>query len=207
MIHSVWQSRVQWFAGILGEVRQVHQNGILSVVLPWWWSRCVLFALDVWGKVPSSEPICPCVSVPSEGWWILKYSNNRAWSDRTALWCDMKTFYWIFSLFEKVHVWHNTLANSVELDWALYSKLWFTTNHTDLYKHTFYISWGCGQNIYKHALNLFHRDCNGCLKFESIVDSPFKFKFKFKLSFIVIPLHVWTYSGTRCRASQDHGAT
>ncbi len=28
-----------------------------------------------------------------------------------------------------------------------------------------------------------------------------------KLSFIVIPLHVWTYSGTRCRASQDHGAT
>ncbi len=33
------------------------------------------------------------------------------------------------------------------------------------------------------------------------------FNFKFKLSFIVIPLHVWTYSGTRCRASQDHGAT
>ncbi len=32
-------------------------------------------------------------------------------------------------------------------------------------------------------------------------------RFKFKLSFIVIPLHVWTYSGTRCRASQDHGAT
>ncbi len=30
---------------------------------------------------------------------------------------------------------------------------------------------------------------------------------KFKLSFIVIPLHVWTYSGTKCRASQDHGAT
>ncbi len=28
-----------------------------------------------------------------------------------------------------------------------------------------------------------------------------------KLSFIVIPLHVGTYSGTRCRASQDHGAT
>ncbi len=28
-----------------------------------------------------------------------------------------------------------------------------------------------------------------------------------KLSFIVIPLHVETYSGTRCRASQDHGAT
>ncbi len=28
-----------------------------------------------------------------------------------------------------------------------------------------------------------------------------------KLSFIVIPLHVWTYSGTRCRASQDHGVT
>ncbi len=29
--------------------------------------------------------------------------------------------------------------------------------------------------------------------------------FKFKLSFIVIPLHVWTYSETKCRASQDHG--
>ncbi len=28
-----------------------------------------------------------------------------------------------------------------------------------------------------------------------------------KLSFIVIPLHVWPYSGTRCRVSQDHGAT
>ncbi len=28
-----------------------------------------------------------------------------------------------------------------------------------------------------------------------------------KLSFIVIPLHVWTYSVTRCRAPQDHGAT
>ncbi len=28
-----------------------------------------------------------------------------------------------------------------------------------------------------------------------------------KLSFIVIPLHVRTYSGTKCRASQDHGAT
>ncbi len=28
-----------------------------------------------------------------------------------------------------------------------------------------------------------------------------------KLSFIVIPLHVGSYSGTRCRASQDHGAT
>ncbi len=27
------------------------------------------------------------------------------------------------------------------------------------------------------------------------------------LSFIVILLHVGTYSGTRCRASQDHGAT
>ncbi len=40
----------------------------------------------------------------------------------------------------------------------------------------------------------------------SVIDD-FKFKFKFKLSFIVIPLHVWTYSGTRCRASQDHGAT
>ncbi len=32
-------------------------------------------------------------------------------------------------------------------------------------------------------------------------------KFKFKLSFIVIPLHVGTYSGTKCHASQDHGAT
>ncbi len=28
-----------------------------------------------------------------------------------------------------------------------------------------------------------------------------------KLSFIVSTLHVWTYSGTRCHASQDHGAT
>ncbi len=28
-----------------------------------------------------------------------------------------------------------------------------------------------------------------------------------KLSFIVIPLHVCTYSGTKRRASQDHGAT
>ncbi len=28
-----------------------------------------------------------------------------------------------------------------------------------------------------------------------------------KLSFIVIPLHVWTYIGARCHASQDHGAT
>ncbi len=35
----------------------------------------------------------------------------------------------------------------------------------------------------------------------------FKFKLKVKLSFIVIPLHVGTYSGTKCRASQDHGAT
>ncbi len=35
----------------------------------------------------------------------------------------------------------------------------------------------------------------------------FKFKFKFKLSFIVIPLHVGTYSGTKCRASQVPGAT
>ncbi len=28
-----------------------------------------------------------------------------------------------------------------------------------------------------------------------------------KLSFIVIPLHVGTYSGTKCRASRVHGAT
>ncbi len=28
-----------------------------------------------------------------------------------------------------------------------------------------------------------------------------------KLSFIVIPLHVGTYSGTKRHASQDHGAT
>ncbi len=27
------------------------------------------------------------------------------------------------------------------------------------------------------------------------------------LSFIVIPLHVGTYSGTKCRASRVHGAT
>ncbi len=30
---------------------------------------------------------------------------------------------------------------------------------------------------------------------------------KLKLSFIVIPLHVGTYSEMKCRASQDHGAT
>ncbi len=28
-----------------------------------------------------------------------------------------------------------------------------------------------------------------------------------KLSFIIIPLHVGTYSGMKCRASQDHGDT
>ncbi len=28
-----------------------------------------------------------------------------------------------------------------------------------------------------------------------------------KLSFIVIPLHVGTYSGMKCRTSQDHSAT
>ncbi len=33
------------------------------------------------------------------------------------------------------------------------------------------------------------------------------YKFKFKSRFIVIPLHVGTYSGTKCRASQVHGAT
>ncbi len=32
-------------------------------------------------------------------------------------------------------------------------------------------------------------------------------KVQVKLSFIVIPLHVRTYSGTKCRTSQDHGAT
>ncbi len=35
----------------------------------------------------------------------------------------------------------------------------------------------------------------------------FNSKYQVKLSFIVITLHVWTYSGTRCHASQDHGAT
>ncbi len=34
-----------------------------------------------------------------------------------------------------------------------------------------------------------------------------KVTFKFKLSFIVIPLHVGTYSGMKCRASRVHGAT
>ncbi len=34
-----------------------------------------------------------------------------------------------------------------------------------------------------------------------------KYSSQVKLSFIVIPLHVGTYSGTKCRASQDHGAT
>ncbi len=28
-----------------------------------------------------------------------------------------------------------------------------------------------------------------------------------KSSFIVILLHVWTYSGMKCQVSQDHGAT
>ncbi len=42
-------------------------------------------------------------------------------------------------------------------------------------------------------------------KFAYLVSSHFSSQVK--LSFIVIPLHVWTYSGTRCRASQDHGAT
>ncbi len=37
--------------------------------------------------------------------------------------------------------------------------------------------------------------------------APYKSSCQVKLSFIVIPLHVWAYSGTRCRASQDHGAT
>lgn len=108
---------------------------------------CIVL-LDVWGKVPSSEPICPCVFVPSEVWWILKYSNNRAWSDRTALWCNMKTFYWKFCLFEKVHVCHHTFANSLELDCALYSKPQFTTNQTALY-NTFYISCGIYSILYR----------------------------------------------------------
>ncbi len=142
---------MQWFAGILGEVKQVPQKWHSQCGVAMVMEQVCIVLLDVWGKVPSSEPICPCVSVPLEGWWILKYSNNRAWSDRTALWCNMKTFYWIFSLFEKVHVWHNTLANSVELDWALYSKLWFTTNHTALYKHTFIYDGGLGK-IYKNTL-------------------------------------------------------
>ncbi len=39
----------------------------------------------------------------------------------------------------------------------------------------------------------------------SLQEDPFVNKLK--LSFIVIPLHVGTCSGTKCRASQDHGAT
>ncbi len=40
----------------------------------------------------------------------------------------------------------------------------------------------------------------------SSVINTFQNKSQVKSSFIVIPLHVWTYSGTKCRASQDHGA-
>ncbi len=62
----------------------------------------------------------------------------------------------------------------------------------------------------KHSISFIHISEKN-LTFEGISDAIeydlIKFKFKFKLSFIVITLHVWTYSGTRCRASQDHGAT
>ncbi len=50
--------------------------------------------------------------------------------------------------------------------------------------------------------------CTGALFYILNTTSCYHFKSsQVKLSFIVIPLHVWTYSGTRCRASQDHGAT
>ncbi len=51
---------------------------------------------------------------------------------------------------------------------------------------------------------LFLADLGACLKVALVQTSKSS---QVKLSFIVIPLHVGTYSGTRCRASQDHGAT
>ncbi len=50
----------------------------------------------------------------------------------------------------------------------------------------------------------FLADLGACLKVALVQTSKSS---QVKLSFIVIPLHVGTYSGTRCRASQDHGAT
>ncbi len=40
------------------------------------------------------------------------------------------------------------------------------------------------------------RSCSYCTFVE------LKFKFNFKLSFIVIPLHVWTYSGNKAQLEQ-----
>ncbi len=45
------------------------------------------------------------------------------------------------------------------------------------------------------------------LKTSQFFNSCYLIIIQVKLSFIVIPLHVGTYSGTRCCASQDHGAT
>ncbi len=44
--------------------------------------------------------------------------------------------------------------------------------------------------------------CNSCSMWFFIVLLKYH-----KSSFIVILLHVWTYSGTKCHVSQDHGAT
>ncbi len=60
----------------------------------------------------------------------------------------------------------------------------------------FHLAWRESTLSYRKALKTARSDY-----FSSL------FKFKFKLSFIVIPLHVGTCSGTKCRASQDHGAT
>ncbi len=60
-----------------------------------------------------------------------------------------------------------------------------------------------GFEVFDHEHRSFHepRSCGG------VRVATLTFSSQVKLSFIVIPLHVGTYSGTRCRASQDHGAT
>ncbi len=50
------------------------------------------------------------------------------------------------------------------------------------------------------------KKCSSQVKSSQVKSSQVKSS-QVKLSFIVILLHVWTYSGMRCRASQDHGAT
>ncbi len=72
-------------------------------------------------------------------------------------------------------------------------------NMHDIMKLVIYTPWRTGSATNNVFLKL--------KKINLFKNNMFKFKFKFKLSFIVIPLHVGTYSGTKCRASQDHGAT
>jgi len=134
---AVWQSRVQWFTGILGEVRQVHQNGILSVMLPWWWSRCVLFRLMYEERCPpASQSVLVFLSHRryDRFWNIAITGPDPIGLLYDAIW---RLFIRNFCLFEKVHVCDHTFANSLKLDCALYSKPQFTTNQTALY-NTFY---------------------------------------------------------------------